>query len=278
MNSASGFPDPLVSDTPLPFHQLCTRINDRITTFLDAKNVPDRVKNVQQQTQTSLRVIAEALERYSLPELSLSYNGGKDCLVLLILYLCALHRKGLSQTSDPTSNIETAVQCVYIQDAHPFPEVEKFVAHSSKIYSLSLLEYAKPMKAAFADYLRDVPSVKAILVGTRRTDPHGEHLTHFDPTDSGWPAFVRIHPVIDWHYVEIWTFIRYLNIPYCSLYDLGYTSLGGTTDTHPNPKLEQQPSLRDASKTEGENGAPKPKFRPAYELIDDYEERLGRDK
>jgi FAD synthetase len=38
--------------------------------------------------------------------------------------------------------------------------------------------------------------VKAILVGTRRTDPHGEHLTHFDPTDSGWPAFVRIHPVI----------------------------------------------------------------------------------
>lgn len=67
------------------------------------------------------------------------------------------------------------------------------------------MEYAKPMKAAFADYLRDAPSVKAILVGTRRTDPHGEHLKHFDPTDSGWPAFVRIHPVIDWHYVDIWT-------------------------------------------------------------------------
>ena len=61
------------------------------------------------------------------------------------------------------------------------------------------------MKAAFADYLRDTPSVKAILVGTRRTDPHGQHLKHFDPTDSGWPPFVRIHPVIDWHYVEIWT-------------------------------------------------------------------------
>ena len=65
MNAASGFPDPLVSDTPLPFHQLCTRINDRITAFLDAKNVSDRVKNVQHQTQTSLRVIAEALERYT---------------------------------------------------------------------------------------------------------------------------------------------------------------------------------------------------------------------
>jgi hypothetical protein len=78
------------------------------------------------------------------------------------------------------------------------------VATSVKTYSLQLLEIAKPMKAAFADYLRDIPSVKAILVGTRRTDPHGEHLKHFDPTDHGWPKFMRIHPVIDWHYVDIW--------------------------------------------------------------------------
>jgi FAD synthetase len=235
----------------------------------------------------------------SLPELSLAYNGGKDCLVLLILYLCALHKRGLTNTSTPSSNIETAVQCVYIQDAHPFREVEEFVATSIKIYSLALLEYAKPMKAAFADYLRDTPSVKAILVGTRRTDPHGEHLKHFDPTDSGWPKFVRIHPVIDWHYVDIWTvgrcilvrfrlatdsckFIRYLNIPYCSLYDCGYTSLGGTTDTHPNPVLARQPSTQQVPQVGnsdgGTNGTPKPKFRPAYELIDDYEERLGRDR
>lgn len=97
------------------------------------------------------------------------------------------------------------MQCVYIQAAHPFPEVENFVISSVRTYSLSLVEYAKPMKAAFADYLHDTPSVKAIFVGTRRTDPHGEHLTHFDPTDHGWPKFMRIHPVIDWHYVDIWT-------------------------------------------------------------------------
>jgi FAD synthetase len=217
-----------------------------------------------------------------LPELSLAYNGGKDCLVLLILYLCALHRRGLAQTANPSSHIETAVQCCYIQDAHPFPEVEEFVEKSIKIYSLALLEYAKPMKAAFADYLKDTPSVKAILVGTRRTDPHGEHLKHFDPTDSGWPAFVRVHPVIDWHYVDIWTFIRYLNIPYCSLYDMGYTSLGGTTDTHPNPALARQPSTQQVPQVSAlkgsTNGLSKPRFRPAYELEDDYEERLGRDR
>jgi len=228
----------------------------------------------------------------------LAYNGGKDCLVLLILYLCALHDRGLTDTSDPSSNAETAVQCVYIQDAHPFPEVEDFVARSITIYSLALLEYAKPMKEAFADYINDTPSVKAILVGTRRTDPHGEHLTHFDPTDNSWPQFVRVHPVIDWHYVDIWTvsqhsrfqdsplicpeFIRYLNIPYCCLYDMGYTSLGGTNDTKPNPVLARQPSTQQvptlSSVNGNTNGQPKPRFRPAYELVDDYEERLGRDR
>lgn len=94
---------------------------------------------------------------------------------------------------------------MYIQAPDPFKEVEDFVASSAATYSLSLKTYSKPMRAAFAEYLHDKPTVKAIFVGTRRTDPHGASLTHFDPTDHGWPDFMRIHPVIDWHYVEIWT-------------------------------------------------------------------------
>ena len=60
------------------------------------------------------------------------------------------------------------------------------------------------MKTAFATYLNAHPKVHAIFVGTRRTDPHGELLGHFNPTDGGWPPFVRCQPVIDWHYREIW--------------------------------------------------------------------------
>lgn len=60
-------------------------------------------------------------------------------------------------------------------------------------------------------------------------------------------------------------FLRHLNFPYCELYDQGYTSLGGTNDTHPNPAL----------KVEGSDG--EVRYRPAYELEEDREERLGRD-
>jgi len=49
---------------------------------------------------------------------------------------------------------------------------------------------------------------------------------------------------------------------------LGYTSLGGTTDTQPNPKLAMG---------EGGVGGQEVKFRPAYELMEDLEERLGRE-
>jgi hypothetical protein len=66
MNTAAGFSDPLVTDTPLPFHELCARIHDRIAAFLDAKDVSDRFKNVQEQTRTSLAVIEKALDQYRL--------------------------------------------------------------------------------------------------------------------------------------------------------------------------------------------------------------------
>lgn len=177
------------------------------------------------------------------------------------------------------------------------------------------------MREAFADYLAHNDRVEAIFVGTRRTDPHGGRLGSFQRTDGGWPGFMRVHPVIEWRYGEVWAvsfsfhqkqlfcpsewmaekegeegflmfdercwkkytgkcvfgmkmanpwgldaqFLKHLDIPYCELYDQGYTSLGGTTDTHPNPALKVVGSAGELS------------HRPAYELEDDDLERLGRD-
>jgi FAD synthetase len=143
----------------------------------------------------------------------------------------------------------------------PFPELEEFVDDCIEDYFLDLEQIKMSMRDAFAKYLSTRPHIKAIIVGTRRTDPHGVKLSHFDHTDRGWPQFMRVHPVIDWHYDEIWEFLRSLKVPYCVLYDRGFTSLGGIKDTHPNPKLRDN---------EGH-------FRPAYQLADEDMERCGRD-
>ncbi|PNS18851.1 hypothetical protein CAC42_5390 [Sphaceloma murrayae] len=243
---------------------LCARIHARVTAFLDAQPTTELLQRVQEQTRLSLKIVDEALDRYSLEQLSFSYNGGKDCLVLLILFLSALH----SNSRKNNRPLPKQLHSVYIVSSHPFEQVESFVESSISTYHLDLVRYAKPMRQAFEEYLDDHKSVKAVFVGTRRTDPHGASLKYFDPTDRGWPSFMRIHPVIDWHYTEIWAFIRHLDIPYCTLYDLGYTSLGGTTDTHPNPAL----------RIEGSEDSGEVKYRPAYALVEDEQERLGRDK
>jgi len=58
--------------------------------------------------------------------------------------------------------------------------------------------------------------------------------------------------------------------------------LGGTNDTHPNPKLAVE--RRSSTSAEGLQGglgraeAEVTRYRPAYELMEDEEERLGRDR
>ncbi|KAF8545451.1 hypothetical protein BDD12DRAFT_914954 [Trichophaea hybrida] len=263
INGTTTTLSPNILPLPPTLSAVCARIHKKVSDFLSTPPKSELVERVQKQTRISLDVVSRALATYSFDELAISYNGGKDCLVLLLLFLSALHTHTRQLT--PSQKIHS----VYVMSTYPFAEVDSFVNSCIEEYSLDLHRYALPMKSAFATYLRENPVVKAVFVGTRRTDPHGEFLSHFDKTDHGWPSFMRVQPVIDWHYQEVWSFLRELEVPYCSLYDMGYTSLGGRKDTHPNPML-----LVKGSSAEGG----KAWFRPAYELVEDEQERLGRDR
>ncbi|KAJ5813147.1 hypothetical protein N7447_010170 [Penicillium robsamsonii] len=283
--------DSTSNETIPPLPTVIARIHARVQAFLNESHPSDTLlASVQRQTRISLEVVSTALQRYKLSELSVSYNGGKDCLVLLILFLAGLHptrarndypsnaeaNESANDTTPSPADLDaeaqiaaaTVIPAIYALPPDPFDEVEDFVVSSAEAYHLAITKYttappASTLRSSFEDYLARHPGIRAIFVGTRRTDPHGAQLTHFDRTDGGWPDFVRVHPVIDWHYAEIWAFIRHLDLKYCSLYDEGYTSLGGTSDTHPNPRL------RVGAEADGQ-------YLPAYQLTEDLEERLGR--
>ena len=76
-------------------------------------------------------------------------------------------------------------------------------------------------------------------MGSRRDDPYCEGLGLITESDAnrGYPKFNRVNPLINWKYNQVWETIRILEIPYCKLYDQGYTSLGNMDNTVKNPTL-----------------------------------------
>jgi hypothetical protein len=63
--------DPLIDkeESFLPQHQvalpdLARRIGSRVNRFLNLRPKDDHIKNVQEQTRASLKVVSEALDRY----------------------------------------------------------------------------------------------------------------------------------------------------------------------------------------------------------------------
>lgn len=214
VNGAAKLPS--TSDAPRTLEEVAVDLRRKVLDLLELQTDDELLQNLQKQVRISMKVIEDSFKRYkykyvgaqppgnypgttdtnwilsySFEELSLSYNGGKDCLVLLVLILACLPESIPKSTDFPRT-----LQSIYIKSYESFDEVDGFVNTSAKEYFLDLTRYELPMRAALEEYLKKREKIKAIWIGTRRTDPNGGHLTHFDPTDGDWPRFMRIHPVI----------------------------------------------------------------------------------
>ncbi|BGP14229.1 hypothetical protein JCM10213_005880 [Rhodosporidiobolus nylandii] len=281
------------------------------------------------KVKEALEITDRALDEYGLEQVALSFNGGKDCTVLIHL-LCASFLHHLSPSSfspslsspSPSSSSSSAprlppIPTIYIRTPSPFPQVEAFVSLCVEWYNLDLEAREGGMKEVLQGYLDARPAqsegegerkggsrVKAVFVGVRRNDPHGATLTPLCPTDPSWPAFMRVHPILDWSYSDVWAFLRSpaltlgagaggdaategsqgkgrekerRGLEWCELYDYGYTSLGSTHNTFPNPLLRATTSDGHYDAPNGHTAAPLGGWRPAWELLDEGAERAGRE-
>lgn len=184
----------------------------------------------------AVRVLETACQLYP-NKVVLSYNGGKDCTVLLELI----------------ERFNFDIPVVYFKETDAFPELNQFVESRLRKTNLKTLEMGSDIKKEMQT-LVDM-GYEAVILGQRSSDPQCPS-GFFAESTPNWPKFIRVFPLLNWSYTDIWKFIKETDSEYCILYEKGYSSIGPMSKTLPNPLL---------------NG------RPAWELFDSSSERKGRD-
>ena len=219
--------------------------------------------SVVENVRISLGTIETAVQQYGTEKLAISFNGGKDCTVLLDL---------LSRIPGLLSSLKV----FYINNGNAnnnhrsgnsvagdnFPELTAFIESSVRRYGIRNFHEVREhsIKAGLDRIHLVCPSVEAIFLGVRATDPFCARLRPFQPTDKGWAPLVRVSPILQWSYSNVWSYLRAMHVPYCCLYDAGYTSLGKKSETVQNPLLLKSPGV----------------YYPAHMLKDESAERRGR--
>lgn len=219
----------------------------------------------------AIYVIQRALALYAIEEVAFSFNGGKDSTVLLHLLRAAyfLYKKegNYCCDGDPAARgLQFPIRTIYFESPSAFPEINSFTHDTAAAYGLHLDIIRQDFKSGLEAMLKDNP-IRAIFLGVRIGDPTAVGQEQFSPSSPGWPPFMRVNPILDWSYRDVWAFLLKCKVPYCGLYDQGYTSIGSIYDTVPNARL-----------CTGDSTISKQEYKPAYQLSDGRLERAGRAK
>lgn len=116
-----------------------------------------------------LQVLNKTLDAYEANEIFLSFNGGKDCTVLLHMFVNLFTQRYPNET----------LLCLYIQPDSPFDEIEDFIRECEQLYMVRVERIRGTVKATLFEICQKYPHLKAVVMGCRRTDPYCSDLNVF---------------------------------------------------------------------------------------------------
>jgi len=175
----------------------------------------------------SMEILEQALGRFH-GKIATTFTGGKDSLTVLHM----LKRIGGGQVAIPVLNLDTTVK---------FKEVIEFRDRLADEWNLDLIittnheglkkinlavdheQCCLVMKAQAIDAAVEKYGWKALITGVRWDEqPARVNEEYF----SERPGHTRVQPILHFSELDIWAYIDKYRLPYCSLYDQGYRSLG----------------------------------------------------
>eukprot|EP00796_Vickermania_ingenoplastis_P008641 gene8641-6070_t len=226
---------------------------EKSTLYMNSSDARAASETFADELRSAEEVIQLVAGKYPPQRIGISFNGGKDSVLMVELLLRTLGAAFVGQC-----------RTFVLDEPDEFPEMIAFRDN----YIQERLPQATVLHASAATGLRDglwevkrATDIEAVFLGTRRADPSGKYQSGpLAPTTTGWPPMLRACPLFDWSFESVWEYTLQHNIPRCPLYEKGYASLGGRNVTHRNPNLCQA----DGS------------FLPAWSLSSGDYERCGR--
>lgn len=194
---------------------------------------------LEEKIKKSKEIILEASKRWRPKQIAIAWTGGKDSTLLLHLVKEAFGGEIPFQVMFNDSTIE-------------FPEVYEFIDKIAKKWKVDLLRidhlpedleaYKKAetkeekmdimriAKINAINFVLDKYKIKAFMAGIRWDEHEARSKEkYFSPRST----HSRVHPILHFGLGDIWQYIRLYNVPYVSLYDQGYKSLGEAPFTKP---------------------------------------------
>ena len=139
--------------------------------------------------RSAVAFIHDIIKTYGLQHIALSFNGGKDCTVLLHLTRAVVIAANLDVSS---------LTLIHFADDAGIDELETFLQNTISQYGLRLTRLPTPYDRGLWELVSRQP-IRAVLMGQRSTDPAAKTLTMITPTDAPqYPLLDRVNPLMSW--------------------------------------------------------------------------------
>ena len=222
---------------------------------------------LDRKIEQSRNIIKEALTRFSRDELYVAWTGGKDSTTMLWLYRETCRELGqpmpramfideglvFEEIMDLVDrlkrqwNVEVAVakntdvsgKALKVGDLIRIVDLNE--RNRQEIEKLNFTEDSFPfepesyvgnhlMKTVAMNVFIEEKGVKALSTAIRWDEQEARVAEdYFSPRTN--PDHTRVHPILHFKERDIWNTIQKYDIPFCSLYYLGYRSLGAKGST-----------------------------------------------